>query len=74
MRTLYESILDNEDVLVNNANDYITATAIYYKIINRERLTKIDLDWINNKVGVYDVNKNELDVLINVINKEKKIS
>jgi surface protein len=72
MKTLYESILDDENILINKANNNIAAEVIYNKIINKEQLTKIDLDLINNKIGVYEVNRNELRELINVINREKK--
>ena len=73
MKSLYESILDDEDILIDNTNDYIKAATIYNKIIdNKKRLTKIDLDWINNKIGVYKINGNELEKLIFVIGKEKK--
>jgi hypothetical protein len=72
MKTLYESILDDEDVLMNNTSDYVKATIIYSKIRNREQLTKIDLDWINNKVGVYKIDRNELEILLFIIGREEK--
>lgn len=74
MKTLYESILDNEDVLVNNAKNYINWKIIYDK-------TKLVIDDILSSPSEFRMEwfleENNLrldkDVVKKIINKLKKV-
>lgn len=74
MKTLYESILDNEDVLINNANDFINWKIIYDKtkpviddILNSH--TEFRMEWFleGNNLRL------DKDVVKKIVNKLKKV-
>ena len=64
MKTLYESILDDEDILMSNAKRDIIARSIYEKLINCETLERTELNWMNNNVSVLVINRPQLLELI----------
>lgn len=63
-----ESILDDEDVLLGSVKDNMVGQTIYNKLVNKEKLTKDELKWIESNIGVFKVDYNQLKNLIKCLN------
>jgi hypothetical protein len=70
MKSLYESILDDEEVLMGNVEIDVIARPIYKKLINRETLNQSELNWMNNNVSVLEVNIHQLRNLLSKLHKQ----
>ena len=70
MKTLYESILDDEDILTGKVRRDVIAKSIYKKLINQETLEQSELSWMNNNVSVLEVNEQQLKNLLSKLHKK----
>lgn len=70
MKTLYESILDDEKVLISNVRKDVIAISIYKKLINQGTLEQSELSWMNDNVSVLEVNRQQLKNLLSKLHKK----
>lgn len=59
-----ESLLDDEDILMGSIKDDMMGQTIYDKLIEHEKLTKDELNWTEEKVSIFKVDREQLRNLI----------